>query len=501
MAAEVAARPQGKFALQLSMAPRFWSCPEKQRANSSSATAERPPKKKPFAAWVKRITNLKGNDDSESGKKKRAAKHKKNNTHESVFQNNPYPESGPLQQRVGSPVSSANGNLTPTSRPHDDAGSFNSVLGNGYDDRDGPSNNNKSGAPTLATKPGTIHSDAGHSKAATTTTREGALSGTDGAGAGSTFSSPAPSERSLTTTLTTIQSQSTGNVLQNGASGHHNNHHHGSLNNPNPVMFSHQYPTSPAPSTLTASAIPRHISEAIPSTYSSATANNLLSDDASIMTLASSSKRRRRSMDTDASVRALPPNSLWGGSRESLPLSVLSGNLDIGASGPSGLYSASQSRPSIGGLASTERASIYSSQGVSAPALASERNSFYSHKPAKDFSDGKSLRSITGLDARSQYDARSINDAKSQVGDVASLKNYEGSVKSGALGHSRNDSLPGSIGSPLASPGLRQPSTSGALNRRSSEWQELQEREAERVHGQERDENREPDRSHRDDAA
>ncbi len=188
-------------------------------------------------------------------------------------------------------------------------------------------------------------------------------------------------------------------------------------------------------------------------------------------------------MDTDASVRALAPGSVWGGSRESLPLSVLSGNLDTGASGPSGMYSVSQSRPSMGGLASAERASIYSNQGISAPALASERNSFYSHKPAKDYSDAKSLRSMTGLDARSQYDARSINEARSQLGDVASLKNNERSVRSGALGHSRNDSIPGSIGSPLASPGLRQAGTSGALSRRNSDWQDLQEREAERVHG------------------
>lgn len=63
-------------------------------------------------------------------------------------------------------------------------------------------------------------------------------------------------------------------------------------------------------------------------------------------------------MDTDASVRALAPSSLFGGSRESLPLSVLSSNVDIG---PAALR---------------ERASIYSATGV-APALTSERNSFY----------------------------------------------------------------------------------------------------------------------------
>lgn len=54
-------------------------------------------------------------------------------------------------------------------------------------------------------------------------------------------------------------------------------------------------------------------------------ANGLLTDNASIITLASSSKRRRRhSFDTDASIRALAPASVWGGSRESLPLSILS---------------------------------------------------------------------------------------------------------------------------------------------------------------------------------
>ena len=39
---------------------------------------------------------------------------------------------------------------------------------------------------------------------------------------------------------------------------------------------------------------------------------------------------RRRSVDTDASVRALAPSSVFGGSRESLPLSVLSSNFESG---------------------------------------------------------------------------------------------------------------------------------------------------------------------------
>ncbi|KAK9378378.1 uncharacterized protein V2V93DRAFT_376059 [Kockiozyma suomiensis] len=48
-------------------------------------------------------------------------------------------------------------------------------------------------------------------------------------------------------------------------------------------------------------------------------------DSASVMTLASSSKRRRKSVDTNASTRALAPESLFGGSRESLPLTVATG--------------------------------------------------------------------------------------------------------------------------------------------------------------------------------
>jgi hypothetical protein len=137
------------------------------------------------------------------------------------------------------------------------------------------------------------------------------------------------------------------------------------------------------------------------------------------------------------------------------------------------------------GLASAERASIYSNQGVTAPALASERNSYYAG-PRKDIGDAKSLRSMTGLDTRSQYDARSINnvdsrslkadDARSLRNQEGSIKNYEGSVRSGALGHGRNDSISGSIGSPLASPGfVRHASASGALSRLSGEWHDSQE--------------------------
>lgn len=73
-------------------------------------------------------------------------------------------------------------------------------------------------------------------------------------------------------------------------------------------------------------------------------------------------------MDTDASVRALAPSSLFGGSRESLPLSVLSSNIDTGLT-----VAPHQARASVVG-GPNERASIYSATGI-APALPSERNS------------------------------------------------------------------------------------------------------------------------------
>jgi hypothetical protein len=176
------------------------------------------------------------------------------------------------------------------------------------------------------------------------------------------------------------------------------------------------------------SAIPPHLAvQTHPNSYQAATANNILTDNASILTLASSSKRRRRnSVDTNASVRALAPSSVWGGSRESLPLSVLSGN-------PDAIYSP-QTRGGIGAFANAERASIYSSSGVTAPALSGERSSYYANKQNAD-----------GL-----------------------------SVRSGLLGHNRTDSITGSIGatatSPLASP--RDPVGPGRASRRSSEWKE-----------------------------
>lgn len=436
-------------------------------------------KRKPFANFIRKL-GIKGSDQQEKASNSKKAngggggsgialKSRKN----APAKNNPYPESGTLgtQQLASQP------SFGDSSRDHYSS-SFASLPVSAGQDREGPSHSNKSGAPTLATNPETIHSDAGHSRAATTTTGAGALSSVDGVGASSTFSSPNQSEHSLATTLTTIQStnQPAG---ANGVFSPHGSHNHQSQ--PMGSNFSHQYPVSPSQSASMASAIPRHLQgENPPNTYNSATANSLLTDNASILTLASSSKRRRRSMDTDASVRALAPSSVFGGSRESLPLSVLSGEV--------------APRHSVTGAAA-ERASVYSSSGLirdrdtfpatSTLVASSERNSYYA-KPAQ--ADAKSLRSIsnlkrdeknedkasiTGVYARSDYgDAKSLN-----TGDVASLRsvgNTEGNQQ-----HARNGSIPGSIGSPTVNHApslLRQTSIGGtalSVSRRSSDWREL----------------------------
>jgi hypothetical protein len=365
---------------------------------------DRHTRKRPFAGWMKRLANLKSSA-SDSPKNHGAAPPKSKKT---AAKNNPYPESGVLNgnghgHENGADSLSIASPLTPRSTE-----SFTSVeeTSNSGQHR-ALAKSNKSTAPTVATNAGTIYS--GRSKADT------GMSNT--IGGNSTFSSPNHSERSLTTTLTTIQSTAPSNVLGAGPA------QNAQAPAAPPVHFSHQFPTSPPPS-----AIPQHLTPlSNPQTYSAATANNMLTDNASILTLASSSRNRRRnSLDTNASVRALAPSSVFGGSRESLPLSVLSGTADT-------IYSP-QNRPGgVSGFANAERASVYSSSGVTAPVLSSERNSYYASKQNAD-----------GL-----------------------------SVRSGLLGHGRTDSINGSIGpvptSPLASP--RDPRTT----RRSSEWRATEE--------------------------
>lgn len=419
-------------------------------------------RRRPFSAWMKRLANLK-NSSSETHSNGDGTTTKRNGVHytlkmkksSTTKNNNPYPASGSLNVRnngTGNVSFSASPSARTASMPTFEPSKYASTASIA-----GPPPallTGMSANTTASTEPGTIHSDtaqstkAGSSAAGTNVTAGGGMS--SHGGAGSTFSSPAPSVRSLTTTLTTVQSTGPANLLPGGTYGQTTNSNLGTLSshntNPNGVInqsmvFSHQFPSSPP-----ASAIPPHLApqsnSGNPTTYTTATANNLLTDNASILTLASSSKRQRRhSLDTNASVRALAPSSLWGGSRESLPLSVLSGNIGD-PNNPSTPGIQQHGRPSVGGLTSGgERASIYSVSGVG-PVLSSERNSLYA---------GKQNVATDG-----------------------------GSIKSGYLGHGRTDSINGSIGGTsllLASPKEMSFGTSGQgrISRRNSEWAEVSE--------------------------
>lgn len=397
------------------------------------ALADRHSRRRPFSAWMKKLANFKHSSSDtaqQSGGKKNIHPIKSSKKQTCSKKNNPYPASGHLNGTANTSTPNT-GHLSFSTVPTGRTQSTLSMDPTGRSMRSSveglpsPTIGNKSIAPTVNTvntEPDASHSDAAASHGASSGDGTTVTVGNSGRGADSTFSSPAPSVRSLTTTLTTIHSAT---LVNTGASSHHHS--------TNTQPFSHQFPTSP-PTALPAHLAPQG-SGGHPSTYNTATANNLLTDNASILTLASSSKRRRRrSMDTDASVRALAPSSLWGGSRESLPLSVLSANIDPGHTSTT---TPAVLQPRASG-ANAERISIYSATGV-APALTSDRNSYYAGKQ--------------GI-----------------LGDG-------GSVRSGLLGHGRNDSISGSISgmapviSPLGSP--RDPggsSMGGKLSRSNSTW-------------------------------
>lgn len=269
----------------------------------------------------------------------------------SIVKNSPYPASTRSDLNG---QSSAAAMSPPASRYSSDSrGKVSMTLS-----QEGTNPPKSSRAPTLGTTAETTVSGAGTSNTVART--EGDRD--------STFSSPAPSLRSITTTLTTMQSTTPAVGATNTA--------------PANAVYS---------STQPASAIPQHLApHAHPATYHIATANGVLSDDASILTLASSSKRRRRnSVDTNASIRALAPQSMFGGSRESLPLSVLSGSVmhhrDTREGDNASLRdNASVHYPRSISAMNVERASLISASGVTAPALASERNSYISSKPTGD---------------------------------------------------------------------------------------------------------------------
>ncbi|KAH8428819.1 uncharacterized protein LDX57_006498 [Aspergillus melleus] len=398
------------------------------------ATAEGPARvhdrngrRRPFSSWMKRLANLKNSTDSGSirwsNKLHAMPKHKGRG-----LKNNPYPLSGTTH--VISEYNSDNNTSDASDVSEQRSGSQSepSLAYSGYENQV-PATSAKSTAPTISTNADTAISDAAYSKAGTMATAGGGISSTGG-GEGSTFSSPAPSVRSLATTLTTVQSAAPSGHLYNAQNAHHAHHHAHPMQGgaTQQVQFTHQFPPSPA------TAVPPHLAPHGHSvTYSTATANNILTDNASILTLASSSKRRRRnSLDTNASVRALAPSSVFGGSRESLPLSVLSGSVAESPNNPGVL-----NRPSMVGLASAERISVYSSSGVAPVSGNGERGSFYANKQ----------NSVTG--------------------DGASVVSAHGRHDSNAA------SISGGISCPLSGPSASQPMATGRMSRRSSGWGEI----------------------------
>ncbi|KAL2833292.1 hypothetical protein BDW59DRAFT_138429 [Aspergillus cavernicola] len=360
-------------------------------------------RRRPFASWMKRLANLKSSNDSGTirwSNKRHGIPKTKNRG----IKNNPYPLSGnphatyQSSDHASSHISEENG------RQRSHSQSAPSVTYSGYENHV-PATSAKSTAPTISTNGETAMSEAAYSKAGTmATTACGGVS--NGGGEGSTFSSPAPSVRSLTTTLT-VQSAAPSTHIYNTQNPIHHSHHYGQTTNTGPqVQFTHQFPPSPA------TAVPPHLAPHGQSvTYNTATANNILTDNASILTLASSSKRRRRnSLDTNCSVRALAPSSVFGGSRESLPLSVLSG---VGETSSASILNAPGvlSRPSLVGLASVERASLYSSSGAGA---GTERGSLYTNKQTPATGDGASIRSGVQSHARQDSNATSITGVGAQ---------------------------------------------------------------------------------------
>ncbi|KAG6221360.1 hypothetical protein E4U34_002115 [Claviceps purpurea] len=336
-------------------------------------------RRRPFSAWVKKLTTFKSSSDGDRPKRQRRPKrgHKLNN---------PYPQSGHIGENLGNGLGnsgsirndSASNGISSHSLTTARTGSITSLERAAHSSVDGIAPTTLGGRSTagtmstenLARRSLAPSHGAASSLAGTSRTMGGGMEGRRGGD--STFSSPAPSVRSLTTTLTTIQSMAPGGQTPYVQAPQSSNA------NTQSIHFSQPFPSAPP-----ASAIPSHLAPAnSPTTYTMATANNLLTDNASILTLASSSKRRRRrSMDTDASVRALAPSSLWGGSRESLPLSVLSANIEQGGmSATPGLHGTAP-RPA------PERNSIYSAAGV-APAMANERNGILAKQ-----GDGASVRS------------------------------------------------------------------------------------------------------------
>ncbi|KAI5305958.1 hypothetical protein KEM56_002736 [Ascosphaera pollenicola] len=355
---------------------------------------------------MKRLASLKGISEPHLSSARRHNIHRAKKSPN--LKNNPYPLSG----RVAGSADD-NGHLSFSEPVARMASSEPSLADSGI-----PLANRDSYAGTyMSTAGNTAYSEAQSKSgtAVTTQTQAGGRS-TQYGGEGSTFSSPASSVRSLTTTLTTMQSSNTNNAL-GGAGGHaavppHHFQSHGFTTQQMGSQFTHQFQAT-AQQGVTSPQL---------NTYSSATANNILTDNASVLTLASSSKqpRRRNSLDTNASIRALPPSSMFSNSRESLPLSVLSemvnsGNTSVNQQpptvlleGPSTSVDGTVNTFQPGDVTSSERLNVYSSTGMTN--LNTDRSSYY-----RRAADAISVRSGRGRHARSESSPSSLSVSSSAV--------------------------------------------------------------------------------------
>lgn len=400
------------------------SDPPSRYANMLTSSIDRQGRKKPFA-WMKRFANFRhhGSEDGTTSNRKGKAR--------SI----PAVQASKSPTKPGANYLPANSTrpLSPTSGNAGLARAVAQHHENHYNDEQlrqqstiSPYDENhdqqpimdsdRSIAPTYITNPETIHSEAGQSRHGTSYTVGGGKSSISGGG-NSVFSSPNHSSHSLSTTLTTIQSSTPSTFYHPGqgsapTGSHTGHHHHQSQPSQNSTYFSHQYPQTPV------SAVPQHLhphhASHVPLTYRSATANNLLTDNASILTLASSThpRGRRNSLDTNASIRAIPPTSTWGGSRESLPLSTFSQTESFtGASGPvlppvissAGSIYQAQYQPSIG-VASTERASAYNN----APTKSDDTNYASYSSASRSLNDGGSFRGGSGTAEGSLHEGHQI---------------------------------------------------------------------------------------------
>ncbi|KFY68512.1 hypothetical protein V498_10623, partial [Pseudogymnoascus sp. VKM F-4517 (FW-2822)] len=199
---------------------------------------DRQGRRRPFASWMKKLANFKNTsssdaNDNSNGKRngyalKTQSKKKNNGPYLSSPPNGRHSLSTIPTRRTAS--ASSNGNGEPS-------------FGSSIDDLPSHTVGYRSNAPTVSTERDAARSVAAQSHAASSAEGTNPTIGgpSMSRGADSTFSSPAPSLRSLTTTLTTVHS--TGTAL-----GGPNQPHHSHTQSTNPTHFTHQFPTSPPPS-------------------------------------------------------------------------------------------------------------------------------------------------------------------------------------------------------------------------------------------------------------